>query len=647
MDIPTPPGGDAFTRFFRHLRQHQIIVCIECRIAIVPKHAAAHLARNHSRITKEEQRYVQRYVDGLEDVARDILDVRFPGPNDPPCGEIITQYGGLRCTGRDTDGRQCRHVVSTTQKIQEHCRKVHNWQNEQRRGGNVRRKRVQTANRMWDEGQAYQQFFNEPSWKRNTPVTVSAGGGSDGGTRQDAVELIDRLLTQREADDSRQRQRQTIQGEGGRQEVSPWLRFVAWHVHLAGFDRAEILSTIRPPAGEAAEEGLAEITVGVEEEDGEDSAGLAAASRATRRLIKHAFNTAKPSEVGRPALEAVNRRETGERSNEKPFYAGQKVVTIRKYSRVWVKVLRYIWRTEGRDFRPDYELTAEQAARLGDLQRSVEIWRVGPDEGGRTAAAVRKAAAAAEEASLAFWIAMFDHELKDREFESGIISAAAVLGLEVERGGWRSALSYTPVLSAMITTLRALVIYQAHSDRRRLIEAETSRGFTEAEARRRAPAVVDGVDKMVRRFMTIRAFGGRITPMDRLLHQRTYGLRIRSTTKAEGMVSWNGDQILVDDKRFDMDGIRTVVHGLVEAVRDRLYAELILTDGDTVPTVDVGLLADNPVETSEGWSFLNDTRNVFPVDGRRWMLRPEVGTISQVSVNHQVWPKFRQSSITL
>jgi hypothetical protein len=35
-------------------------------------------------------------------------------------------------------------------------------------------------------------------------------------------------------------------------------------------------------------------------------------------------------------------------------------------------------------------------------------------------------------------MAIFDHELKDREFESGITSAAAVLGLEVERGGWRS-----------------------------------------------------------------------------------------------------------------------------------------------------------------------------------------------------------------
>jgi len=216
---------------------------------------------------------------------------------------------------------------------------------------------------------------------------------------------------------------------------------------------------------------------------------------------------------------------------------------------------------------------------------------------------------------------MFDHELKDREFESGIISAAAVLGLEVERGGWRSALSYTPVLSAIITTLRALVIYRAYGDRRRSIEADIRQGLSEVEAKRRAPAIVDGVDVMVKRFMTIRDFGGRITPMDRLLYQRTYGMRIRYTTKAEGTVSWNGNQVLIDDKKFDMDGIRTVVHGLVEAVRERLHVELMFADDDTVPAVDISSLADNPAEISEGWSFLNDTRNVFPVDGRRWMWR--------------------------
>jgi hypothetical protein len=94
-----------------------------------------------------------------------------------------------------------------------------------------------------------------------------------------------------------------------------------------------MLSIMRPAVGEAVEEGLANVIEG-EGEEREDSVALAAVSRVTRRLIRQAFKTARPGKVGRPALEAVNRRETGERSNEKPFYAGQKVVTIRKYSRV-------------------------------------------------------------------------------------------------------------------------------------------------------------------------------------------------------------------------------------------------------------------------------------------------------------------------
>jgi len=130
--------------------------------------------------------------------------------------------------------------------------------------------------------------------------------------------------------------------------------------------------------------------------------------------------------------------------------------------------------------------------------------RAGSRQAARTAVAVKKAAvAAAEEASLVFWIAMFDYELKDREFESGIISAAAVLGLEVERGGWRLALSYTPMLSAIITTLRALVVYWAHGDRQQSIEADIRQGSTKAEARWRALAIVDSVNAIVKRFMTI------------------------------------------------------------------------------------------------------------------------------------------------
>jgi hypothetical protein len=64
-------------------------------------------------------------------------------------------------------------------------------------------------------------------------------------------------------------------------------------------------------------------------------------------------------------------------------------------------------------------------------------------------------------------------------------------------------LSYMPMLSAIIMTLRALVVYQAHGDRQRSIKADIRQGSTKAEARQRALAIVDGVDAIVKRFMTI------------------------------------------------------------------------------------------------------------------------------------------------
>jgi hypothetical protein len=57
--------------------------------------------------------------------------------------------------------------------------------------------------------------------------------------------------------------------------------------------------------------------------------------------------------------------------------------------------------------------------------------------------------------------------------------------------------------------------------------------------------------------------------------------------------------VLVDNKKFDIDGICIVVHGLVEAVKERLYVELMFADDNTIPTVDISSSVDNPAETSE------------------------------------------------
>ena len=61
-------------------------------------------------------------------------------------------------------------------------------------------------------------------------------------------------------------------------------------------------------------------------------------------------------------------------------------------------------------------------------------------------------------ASSDFWVAMFDHNLKDNEYENAMLSGLAVLGTCREKNGWVPAIFYTPTLAAMITSMRAIII---------------------------------------------------------------------------------------------------------------------------------------------------------------------------------------------
>ena len=56
---------------------------------------------------------------------------------------------------------------------------------------------------------------------------------------------------------------------------------------------------------------------------------------------------------------------------------------------------------------------------------------------------------------------------------------------------------------------------------------------------------------------------------------------------------------MINNKKFDIDSIRTVVYSLVKAVKERLHVKLMFTDKDIVPTVDISSLVDNLAETSE------------------------------------------------
>ena len=236
---------------------------------------------------------------------------------------------------------------------------------------------------------------------------------------------------------------------------------------------------------------------------------------------------------------------------------------------------------------------------------------------------------ALEAACLEFWIAMFDHELTTSEFESGIISGLAVLGLNTERGGWKEAINYTPILSAIVTVVRALVIQKAWKDREDEIQRLQEEGLREDAAQQQATSVFRFTQTMVHRFMTLTGYGSEPNPMNRVLHMRTYGYKIRMTTAAEGMVMWQDEKICIGQIHFTMNELRSMVHGLCESTRLNLIGKALLldvnewgnvTEGRTqLPELNLNMLHDNPVEIIEGWSFLKDTRSTFSVCGEKWI----------------------------
>ena len=61
---------------------------------------------------------------------------------------------------------------------------------------------------------------------------------------------------------------------------------------------------------------------------------------------------------------------------------------------------------------------------------------------------------------MGFLILLIDHDLKDDEFKSAFISAVAAFSIDINHG-WKDALGFMLTISAIVTVMRMLVLYQA------------------------------------------------------------------------------------------------------------------------------------------------------------------------------------------
>lgn len=67
-----------------------------------------------------------------------------------------------------------------------------------------------------------------------------------------------------------------------------------------------------------------------------------------------------------------------------------------------------------------------------------------------------------------------------------------------------------------------------------------------------------------------------------MLDARTYRLKIRYSTTADGLVEWQGERITYQHHRFTIDQFREMFHGLVNRAWDHLTQEVLLLTPEEV-----------------------------------------------------------------
>jgi hypothetical protein len=499
-----------FQTLFVHYANFQVIVCRDCKSAVVPSQVKTHLKQSHGLLTTRTRDQIIKQVNQLEHVAHRHEDVQYPIFEQEAIPELgPTLEGCFQC-------KECGVLRESKKGMERHCREEHGWASTKSRGGRGSFRSQPARNQPFTEGHCCQRFFKFRQWTKLfkvLPTTQQAhSGDQEAQSEERAEKLADEVASGLKNRLLEMHHHRKVNVSNVRSEMDPWLEHTGWAHHLTGFGKEELRASLNAaPKPEASERGIQSVV--------EEEMAIERACRATGRVIKKAMDISSPRAIPRSALHYVNRKETGAANNETPFYNKHEASTLKKYFRVWVSLLRYLWRSQTWEKKPNYRLTDGQVWRLEVVQRLARRDTITLDKRVR-----RSCDDELQWSIVLFWASMLDQELLDDEFQSGFLSAVAVLGLDAEDAGWVSVFNFTPKLAAIVTVCKALVVFMAYRQRQDDIDRLVEDGMCEKEAKREAVSVVEGVQAIVPRLLCLHKHGA--------LERNTFQRSPRMTTRA-------------------------------------------------------------------------------------------------------------------
>jgi Orsellinic acid/F9775 biosynthesis cluster protein D len=625
--------------YFHHLVEYQLAVCKECQYAVWPEQIAGHLHGKHHKIPRKQANKIAEEVCSWFGLIPFASELEVPNMIDQPIPQLPLYEDGLMC---QSEPEKCSYICRDKKTLKHHLRKSHQYSVALGPGGSGTKRKQMIESRFENVVKHVhcQRFFPKYHGSQYFEVRTPKEVQNDQARAVAREELWDQVHDRalKRWAEVEKRSRETIQ-EGQKKEANPWLERTGWSKYLKQLNRNELLECIREPKSDPDEKEEKEVVERVIWQAMGEIARISQASIINR--------------VGVFVRKEAIRTEQNQ-TKYQPLQAYQHEEEIEDHVRSWRQVLMFFVRTQKEhDWEsPKYRFTnaqqqawnrlIEKAKQVSDEEKEssndeeeeedeqeeeedMEDDSESEAEIDETDQARPKPLTGIQKACLDFCIELLNQTVTQREYDSALVCALAILG--VHEDGWKGPDRYPPILSSIIKIARFMVVQKA-------LEIAGNDEFNNdvpydfgledqapMPARRRGQ---EGCLQLVTRMMDAFMVRGSHSPMQWMLDLRTYGLKIHYNTTATGHIGWQGhDEILYKNVQFNMSQFRSMVHGLVEQCRQMIEEELLFCGkkypGEQMPKVPWKLIRDNPTDERSGWNFLQDQRTKMPVDGQTWL----------------------------
>lgn len=652
--------------YFQRLDDFPIIVCRECQHGVWPSQIEGHLRRAHRHITPAIRSQLGDEIRRWPQIAIDPIELEIPLTRTQAIPQLVGPIDGWQC---QLSPGSCSYTCPSIVTMRLHWSKEHGWSRASHRGQPTQ-SAMQTIQELQDQAcrpVQCQRLFPRKAGSQYFAIIDNQESSDPSSTTPGSIfwEKATQQYAQYE-----QQATERIQ-LGHVDEANPWLRRTGWVLYLNSFSSHQLLEYIQMPA---VNDSMDHTHVLNPDEHAIQAIWMAMGElgRVSQQSIIHTGVFVR--------LEAI--RTERHQTRYQPLEAYQDSETMKERVRPWQQMLIFFWRTQqgaSDQTHPRYRFTPRQQAAWDQLvqvarpqiqsrtpSRSLTLTMalrpprdttpspISSESSGSedksstdhdqtddhmfddserdseldpTAEGSRSPLTAIQQACLEFCIELLNQRVVQQEYDCALVCALAVLGVR-ERGGWRTPEDYPPILSKVIKLARFMVVQRAMGLADMDQDAEptssmqeqdwdrTDRGYLSPSPTTSQKGCLQWVTQMMDRFM-IRGSQG---PMQWMLDLRTYGLKIHYNTTTEGHVTWqHEDELLYKDVKFTMRQFRGMVDYTVRDAKRMLMEDLLQCTPDQVPMIPWDRLYDNPFNEDPQWSFLQDIRTSWPVDGTRWL----------------------------